>query len=282
MSSTDKTHALVQKWGYNPADGPSAPAAAVRIDSVRAVPGHRSRGTKTSASDSGADADDEAGGMQPPPRRRQKTSTASPSSSSTEGLTDASALDQFRFGGSDCLRGAGHFPLANFDSSSGGKRPSAAVLSRPANRSRADDVEDEDEIVDIDMLQSRFSAQPRPERRPRKVLHLHSQQQLPLAPPPQPQRRPWPGAGIDDDDDDDDIEEDDKPIARTSISMITPPLPGSRANSSNAGAAGDRRRSSIEDCIETSDDEMAGGAAMCVRISTFGRSFHFPLGSLTF
>lgn len=57
-------------------------------------------------------------------------------------------------------------------------------------------------------------------------------------------RRPWPGAGVDDDDeDDDDIE--DEPICS-----------GVRADDIRyTGGAGERRRSSIEDGIETSDDE---------------------------
>ena len=58
-------------------------------------------------------------------------------------------------------------------------------------------------------------------------------------------RRPWPGAGIDDDDDDDDDEIEEDPICSGSDAAVA-----QRA----VGGAG-RRRSSIEDGIETSDDE---------------------------
>ena len=119
------------------------------------------------------------------------------------------------------------------------------------------------------MLQSRYSAQPQPERRPRKNLHQHRQQQPPpAAPPPQQQRtRPWPGAGIDDDE----IEEDDDydPI---STSVATPSVPVSR-NTSGYNA-GDRRRDS-EDGIETSDDEGAPAGMRASRLdaSNFGTSY---------
>ncbi len=60
-------------------------------------------------------------------------------------------------------------------------------------------------------------------------------------------RRPWPGAGIDDDDDDDDDDEIEDDLACPGIDIADAQHP-------IEGAAG-RRRSSIEDGIETSDDE---------------------------